>query len=263
MREEDLERLLGDVHGDDPSPQFVTSLRARLDQELAEGPPPDGPLGDRSRGDDDMSDISVVTPPGDTQRAESAKWWIRGGLAVAAAALIVVGIVVADDGQDAARLATEGGDPAADTVPPGTDAPDTGPAGELGTGDVQVTLRWTGGGDPNLFVAEPSGDVIGQGSAVQGLGLGAAMTSASGGRLEGNDFGRCGEPEEAPHAENVFWPAGGAPSGEYRAFITGKFGCGGPLDYTIEVKVLGEVVVSESGSIVAGEVSPQIAFEVP
>ena len=177
MREEDLDRLLGDVHGDDPSPQFVTSLRARLDEELTKGPPLADPPTDHPPGDDDLSDVRPITPPpSGEERSGSAKWWIRGGLAVAAAALVVVGIVVADDGEDATRLATEGGDPAADTVPPGTAPASTvDPPPVLGTGDVQVTLRWIGGGDLDLLVAEPSGDLIGVSAT-----FGAAMTSASG-----------------------------------------------------------------------------------
>ncbi|MEL7207430.1 MAG: hypothetical protein AAGK32_04220 [Actinomycetota bacterium] len=253
MRDEEFRELLRQgVDEEDPTPEFVDSVLAQIDDEPAHA------TGDLAM-DGDLPEAGLGAPAADGRRPGSARWWIRGGLAVAAAALVVLGIVVTGDGEDTTRLATEGGDRATDPDPSSTaPAPTADASPDLGTGDVQVTVRWAGPGDLNLAVVEPSGQLIRWGTSD-----GATQTSPTGGQIVDNDYGRCGEPEEAPHVENVFWPEGGAPAGEYRAWVESTFTCGGAVDYTIEVRVMGELVASDAGEIVALETSPPITFEAP
>lgn len=123
-----------------------------------------------------------------------------------------------------------------DTLPPDTVPPDTTP---LGTGDVQVTLRWGGGVDLDLHVIDPSGTEIDFSS----------RTSPSGGQLDTDAQSGCGT-----CVENIFWPTGGAPTGEYQVFVVNF--TGDPVTrYTLDITVGGEVIDSQSGSVGGG--SPQ------
>jgi hypothetical protein len=146
--------------------------------------------------------------------------------------------------------------------PPGTDGgddstgPTTGPSPDLslppdvqlGTGEVQVTLLWTAGDDLDLHVIDPEGAEIYFGQ----------RTSPSGGQIDHDDTGGC--ETSSTHVENIFWPEGGAPSGEYRAFVQNFRGCGGAASYELRVIVAGAVVHEESGSISSGSVSEQLTF---
>lgn len=79
---------------------------------------------------------------------------------------------------------------------------------ELGTGDVQVTLRWHSTADLDLSVTDPTGAVVSF----------MSPTSPSGGSLDVDSNGGCGGTTSSP-VENVFWPTGSAPDGEYRITI--------------------------------------------
>ena len=89
------------------------------------------------------------------------------------------------------------------TVPPGTTPPDTSPPDTsgptLGTGDVQVTLRWSGDSDLDLHVIDPDGFEISF----------SATTSPSGGQLDVDCIPSSGCADSGQHVENVFWPVGG------------------------------------------------------
>ncbi len=108
-----------------------------------------------------------------------------------------------------------------------------------GTGDVQVTLRWGGGVDLDLHVIDPAGSEINY----------STRTSPSGGQLDTDAQSGC-----VSCVENIFWPTGGAPTGEYQVFVVNF--TGDPVtSETLDITVGGEVIDSQSGSVGGG--SPQ------
>lgn len=74
----------------------------------------------------------------------------------------------------------------------------------LGTGDIQVTLRWTTSDDLDLAVRDPSGDIV----AYYNRAI------SSGGQLDVDANAGCSEQNTSP-IENIFWPSGGAPQGQF------------------------------------------------
>jgi len=119
-----------------------------------------------------------------------------------------------------------------DTIaPPSTDVP-------LGTGDVQVTLSWSTQDDMDLHVIDPTGTEIYYGNS----------SSPSGGTLDHDDTAGCTS-SSGSHVENVFWPTGGAPSGEYQVFVVDFSNCGAPSPYTVDIKVGGQTIDTLSGSL--------------
>jgi len=86
----------------------------------------------------------------------------------------------------------------------------TGPAHRIeialvasGTGDVKVTLSFDRVHDLDLHVVEPNGDEIHY----------QQPATESGGRLDLDSGAHC--LPSAANGENIYWPPGGAPSGEY------------------------------------------------
>lgn len=77
-------------------------------------------------------------------------------------------------------------------------------ASTLGTGDIQVTLRWATSDDLDLAVTDPSGEIV------------SFFTPAigSGGRLDVDANAGCIEQTSSP-IENIFWPPAQAPQGDY------------------------------------------------
>lgn len=84
----------------------------------------------------------------------------------------------------------------------------------LQTGDVQVTLRWSTSDDLDLIVVDPAGSIVDFGSP----------TSPSGGQLDIDANGFC-EPQRFAPVENIFWPTGSAPDGDYLAYVTLAIPC--------------------------------------
>ncbi|HYN88710.1 MAG TPA: hypothetical protein VER55_09275, partial [Ardenticatenaceae bacterium] len=76
----------------------------------------------------------------------------------------------------------------------------------LGTGDVQVTLRWDNPADLDLHVVDPAGEEISYGHPV----------AQSGGQLDVDANIGC---QDDLRVENVFWPSGGAPTGTYQVEV--------------------------------------------
>ena len=119
----------------------------------------------------------------------------------------------------------------------------------LGTGDVQVTLSWTGPADVDLRVTGPDNTEIYYGN----------RESPTGGMLDADDIPECSE--TGTHVENVFWPEGGAPSGSYSAFARNLGGCDtGSTSFTLTVRVGGQVVDQISGSLGPSEDSQTVTF---
>ena len=101
----------------------------------------------------------------------------------------------------------------------------------LGTGDVQVTLRWGSTADLDLAVNDPAGGQIDFEN----------RTSPSGGQLDVDSNADCATAGTSP-VENVFWPTGQAPDGQYRITVTYYDVCGadsGPQAYELTFKVAG------------------------
>ena len=72
----------------------------------------------------------------------------------------------------------------------------------LGTGDVQITLRWSGDADLDLHVQDPFGDHVGYDPSTDDYDF-----AASGGVIDIDDQALC-EGRTGSHVENVFWPFG-------------------------------------------------------
>ncbi len=131
------------------------------------------------------------------------------------------------------------------TVTPSTAPPD------LGSGDVQVTLLWAGDSDMDLHVVDPGGEEI----------FFSSTTSTSGGQLDRDDIPSCGETGD--HAENIFWPTGGAPTGEYEAYVHYFGGCGVTAQSVqITVRVGGAIVSQQSFSLAEDATSDIVRFSV-
>jgi hypothetical protein len=122
-------------------------------------------------------------------------------------------------------------------------------AQELGTGDVQVTLRWNKTADLDLHVFDPDGEEIYFGNP----------SSSSGGRLDVDANGdrdsedQCTNTTSSP-VENIFWPTGGAPKGGYVVQVDYFSECyeEGTTSFTLEVRVDGDVRYQD-GSVSPGQ----------
>jgi len=118
----------------------------------------------------------------------------------------------------------------------------------LGTGDVQVTLAWSDGADLDLHVVDPGGAETWYGNT----------TSASSGQLDHDTRPQCGD--DNTHYENIFWPPGGAPHGQYSVYIVSSRGCGSTSDARLTIRVGGQVVVHQSLPVPSGGRSTTVTF---
>jgi hypothetical protein len=105
MRDEDLKASLATVEGDTPSSEFLASLIAEVEAESDRTLGGDSGLPLYSSDGVDVDEVSVwptVSPnPG------AARRWVGAGIAVAAAALVViVGLAVIDSGDNGTQVAT-------------------------------------------------------------------------------------------------------------------------------------------------------------
>ncbi len=85
---------------------------------------------------------------------------------------------------------------------------------EVGTGDVQVGISWGTATDVDLHVTEPSGEEISYSHTV----------SATGGQLDLDSNASCAI--DGVQHENVFWPTGQSPEGEYTVRVRMFNDCG-------------------------------------
>lgn len=100
---------------------------------------------------------------------------------------------------------------------------------QLGTGDVQVTLRWQSTADLDLAVTDPSGETVGY--------FNRQVTS--GGQLDVDSNANCETLTTTP-VENVFWPEGMSPDGDYTITVSYFDQCpggGGTQPFTLDVKI--------------------------
>lgn len=120
-----------------------------------------------------------------------------------------------------------------------------------GEGDVKITLSFDRVHDLDLHVIEPNGEEISyQNNA-----------SRTGGELDLDSGERC--MPSAANSENIFWPPGGAPSGEYRVSVHNYEHCTpGEIPFTVRVAHDGSIAIHH-GSFAdgtAGEVFEVATF---
>lgn len=110
----------------------------------------------------------------------------------------------------------------------------------VGSGDVRVTLTWNSDDDVDLHVIDPSGERIWY----------LDRFATSGGNLDRDDnVAVCGADPEPGGVENIFWPAGGAPTGTYTVEIYSYNDCApANTDWTLQVFVDGVLVIDDSGT---------------
>ncbi|MCE8025777.1 hypothetical protein [Billgrantia aerodenitrificans] len=107
----------------------------------------------------------------------------------------------------------------------------TGAEPLLGTGDVQVTLRWNSSDDLDLAVTDPSGDTA----------FFNNVSTYSGGQLDVDSNAGCISSLQNP-VENIFWDAGTAPEGAYMATVSLFRRCNGnssPIPYELSITIDG------------------------
>ena len=100
----------------------------------------------------------------------------------------------------------------------------------VGTGDVQVTLSWDANADVDLHVVDPAGEEI----------YYAHRRSASGGELDLDSNAGCAI--DGIRNENITWPVGQAPRGQYTVRVDYWSNCGvQQTNYTVRVNSAGSV----------------------
>jgi hypothetical protein len=107
------------------------------------------------------------------------------------------------------------------------------PMPELGTGDIQVTLVWETPDDLDLWVVDPQGESI----------YYRNPTSSSGGELDVDANAGCEQNTTYQPVENIFWPTGVAPIGNYSVEVVYFENCGSfePVDFQVVVTVDGDI----------------------
>jgi Protein of unknown function (DUF2510) len=123
----------------------------------------------------------------------------------------------------------------------------------VGTGAVEATLSWVGDTDMDLHVIDPNGAEI----------YYSSDSSPSGGKLDRDQIPGCGN--SSRNAEHIFWPATGAPSGQYQVFVVAFDSCGSdsqPVDLMVAVN--GAIVVDQHPNpILEGGRSASFTVQVP
>jgi hypothetical protein len=115
----------------------------------------------------------------------------------------------------------------------------------LGTGDVQITLVWEDANDLDLRVTDPFGNIITYDHP----------TSPTGGELDVDANAICEINVSSSPRENVFWPVGRAPRGEYRVRVEYFFPCthpSMPTHYSVVVRVDGATYELGAGTLDVG-----------
>jgi uncharacterized protein YfaP (DUF2135 family) len=102
----------------------------------------------------------------------------------------------------------------------------------VGTGDVQVTLSWDRDSDVDLHVVSPGGEEV----------FYAHQQSATGGTLDLDSNAAC--EIDGVRNENITWPTGRAPRGQYTVRVDYWSSCGvSTTNYTVRVNNGGSIQV--------------------
>jgi hypothetical protein len=135
-----------------------------------------------------------------------------------------------------------------------SDVPERPDEPVLGTGDVQVTLRWFSTADLDLAVTDPTGERVSFDNPVV----------SSGGQLDVDSNAACDNATSSP-VENVFWPSGRSPDGTYTIEVTYYDACGagsGPQAFELTFLVNGRAVEVATGTVHGQPVTLTLAREV-
>lgn len=112
----------------------------------------------------------------------------------------------------------------------------------VGTGDVQISVSWTGASDVDLHVIDPDGAEVAWDNPVV----------ASGGELDLDSNAGCNI--DNANNENIVWPTGAAPTGQYRVVVDYWADCGVPRsDYVVTVAMAGQPPQVFTGSFVGDD----------
>ena len=92
-----------------------------------------------------------------------------------------------------------------------------------GLGDLSISLQWDTEHDLDLRVVAPNGDTI-------DFGNDGPFGVVGGGQLDVDSHAACRDSRDAqgnptPGVENIFWPQGGAPDGEYIIYVSNWSDC--------------------------------------
>lgn len=120
---------------------------------------------------------------------------------------------------------------------------------QLGTGDIQATLRWSSTNDIDLWVTDPDGNTISYRSP----------SSPSGGELDVDANAACNNLTSQP-VENIFWPPGAAPGGEYAVSVHYYAQCEDAASTPYEVRVMVDGEVQEFDGTLTAENEQQPVF---
>ena len=126
-------------------------------------------------------------------------------------------------------------------APPRTQ-PEGGGTPAPGAGDVTVRLTWFNADDLDLHVIDPNGEEI----------YFMEPTSSSGGELDRDSNAACFEAVDSP-VENVFWPTGGAPRGQYTVKVHYYADCDGvgQVEFRLRIMADGNVIYEGTESLSA------------
>ena len=131
--------------------------------------------------------------------------------------------------------ATATPEPTATYIPPTVT-----PEPELGTGDVQITLRWNSLNDLDLIVTDPTGKTI----------FYNQRSVPSGGMLDVDSNAQCVENVTSTPVENIYWPRDAAPRGNYYVHVQYYKHCGvAPLSEAFTVRTDVDGNISETTGI--------------
>lgn len=122
----------------------------------------------------------------------------------------------------------------------------------LGTGDIQVTLRWEGSADLDLAVTDPNGDTA----------YFSSPSTPSGGQLDVDSNAGCTTSFRSP-IENIFWDSGNNPEGVYTATVSLYSRCSEgrePIPFELYISVNGNTE-TQTGTV--NDPSPRQVFEFP
>ena len=124
----------------------------------------------------------------------------------------------------------------------------------LGTGDVQVTLRWNSSDDLDLAVTDPNGDTA----------LFSHPYTLSGGQLDVDSNAGCTAHSPSP-VENIFWRSGNAPEGVFIATVSLYARCNSernPIPFELTITLDGNTE-TRTGTVNAPSPSQSFEFVFP